>query len=204
MGSTTESDLAPGLKLPAKTVFVCCWFLAMMAIARPALPNSASIASAQEYRIKAAFLYKFLLFTEIPPAAPANQEDTIALCVIGSDPPPEAFAEIVGKPIRGKSLRIRYLDTDSPAESLANCHILFFAKVHEQSFHRLLSRLGENPVVSVGEISGFLESGGLINFLRQGKRITFEINRQAAAKSGVKFRSSLLRVAHRVIEGQGS
>ena len=46
---------------------------------------------------------------------------------------------------------------------------------------------------------GFLEAGGMINFVIEGKKIRFEINLAVAAREKLLIRSSLLRLAVRTI-----
>ena len=63
------------------------------------------------------------------------------------------------------------------------------------------SILERNPhLLVVGASSGFLESGGIVNFLREGEKVAFEINNKRAKEAGIIFRSRLLRLAERVIQ----
>lgn len=58
--------------------------------------------------------------------------------------------------------------------------------------------------MTVGETDGFLESGGIVNFLMEDERVRFEINNTAARQAKLKIRSKLLRLAKRVIGDQAS
>ncbi len=55
-------------------------------------------------------------------------------------------------------------------------------------------------VLTVADTKGFLESGGIINFLMEDKKVRFEINVTAAKKSKLKISSKLLRLAKRVVK----
>jgi len=57
-----------------------------------------------------------------------------------------------------------------------------------------------SPILTIGESDGFLESGGIINFLMEDEKVRFEINNTAAKQARLKIRSKLLRLAQRVIE----
>jgi hypothetical protein len=52
----------------------------------------------------------------------------------------------------------------------------------------------------VGEMPGFLEAGGIMNFLMEDNKVRFEVNAAAAKHAKLKIRSQLLRLAKRVIE----
>jgi hypothetical protein len=52
-------------------------------------------------------------------------------------------------------------------------------------------------VLTVGEVEGFTETGGMINFFREGTKIRFQINQGAATSAGLKISSKLLSLASR-------
>jgi hypothetical protein len=52
-------------------------------------------------------------------------------------------------------------------------------------------------VLTVAEMDRFTETGGMINFIRQGNKIRFQINKVAAKSAGLKISSKLLSLASR-------
>lgn len=52
----------------------------------------------------------------------------------------------------------------------------------------------------MGSFEGFLDLGGMVNFVRSQNRIAFEIDIGNARRRGIEFRAKLLRLASRVIE----
>jgi hypothetical protein len=55
-------------------------------------------------------------------------------------------------------------------------------------------------VLTVGDMNGFLESGGVINLIMENNKVHFEINISAAKRAGIAIRSQLLKLAKRVIK----
>jgi hypothetical protein len=55
-------------------------------------------------------------------------------------------------------------------------------------------------VLTVGETSNMLESGGAINFIVEENKVRFEINLTAARDEKLTIRSQLLRLATKVID----
>jgi hypothetical protein len=53
-------------------------------------------------------------------------------------------------------------------------------------------KLDSRPVLTVSEDGGFIQHGGMINFYRDGTKVRFEINPEAAEKKGLKLGSELL------------
>ena len=79
------------------------------------------------------------------------------------------------------------------------CH-----SVRIQNADWIVRALSGLPVLTVGEIDGFLESGGIINFIMEDEKVRFEINNTSARESELEIRSKLLRLAKRVIDEQVS
>jgi hypothetical protein len=154
----------------------------------------------REYQIKAAFLYKFLLFAEWPEEPTDESRGTIIIGIIGKDSFGNVFEPIEGEIIDGRKLIIKRFKKDVSIETLKKCHILFISSSLKKEMNKILKPLNEYPVLTVSEIKGFPQTGGMINFKRSGNRIGFEINMSAAESVGIKFRSKLLRVAQRIVE----
>jgi hypothetical protein len=57
------------------------------------------------------------------------------------------------------------------------------------------------PVLTVSEMPGFDELGGMVNFFIEDRRIRFEINPQAAARSGLRISSQLLNLS-RIVDAK--
>jgi hypothetical protein len=61
-----------------------------------------------------------------------------------------------------------------------------------------LKGLASAPVLTVGNGERFLEQGGMLEFVPEGKRIRFDVNLRAASAAGLTLSSQLLQVARRV------
>ena len=148
-----------------------------------------------EYQLKAAFLLNFAKFVEWPPAAFAEATSPIVLGVLGENP----FGNVLEQTIRGKTINNRPLVTrvfSSSAEA-TNCHILFISASEKARLPEILATLRTASVLTVGETDRFTESGGMINFVRQGNKTRFQINEAAAKNVGLKISSKLLSLASR-------
>ncbi len=153
-----------------------------------------------EYEIKAAYLYNFLLFTQWPDDEPDKPKDSIVVGIIGKDLFKDAFKEIEGIPINGRKLIIRRFKSDAPLESLKKCDLLFISSSLKKKTREFLKSLAGHAVLTVSETGEFIDLGGMIDLVKKKDTIKFEINMAAAERVGIKFRSKLLRVAARVVE----
>lgn len=155
---------------------------------------------ATEYQIKAVYLYNFLLFSEWPDDQSGKPKDSIIVGIIGKDSFRDAFKEVEGKPVNGRKLIIRRFKSDAPLESLKKCDLLFISSSLKKKARDLIKLLASHAVLTVSETGEFVDLGGMIDLVKKKDTIKLEINKAAAERVGIKFRSKLLRVAARVVE----
>ncbi len=177
-----------------------------------------SIAS-PEYQVKAAFLYNFIKFVDWPKEKMGDSNEPIILGIIGKDPFSNAFEPIKDKPVKGKKVVIsRFKELEElkksgekdksflnrEIESLRKCHLLFICSSEEKNLREIINLVKDHSVLTVGDTNGFLEAGGIINFIMEEKKVHFEINATAAERAKLKIRSQLLRLSKKVVEEKPS
>ena len=147
---------------------------------------------ADEYQVKAAFLYNFAKFVEWPPQAFKNPQDPIAICILGQNPFGDALEQTVrGKMIDTRTFSIRQV-TD--ARQASACHILFVSSSERKRARSVLGEL-KSSVLTVGEADGFTSDGGIVNFKIEEGRIQIQINVEAAEQEKLRISSKLLSLA---------
>jgi hypothetical protein len=151
-----------------------------------------------EYKLKAALLYNFLLFSESPDSSSSEDVDTVTIGILGNAPFNDAFQPIEGKTIREKKLVIQKFEEGADIESLKKCRILFISDSEKDRHIDIIRALQGEPVLTVSETEGFLDTGGMINLVKQDNSVKFEVNTGSAKSAGIRFRSKLLRIAIRV------
>lgn len=156
------------------------------------LPAQAAADAAQ---IKAAFVYNFAKFVEWPDdtASPAGP---MVVGVLGDPKLKAAFDETLrGKTVRGRSFIVRYF---SSPDNIALCHILFVGLHDPEGVLRTLHVTERSPTLTIGEIRGFADDGGVIELVIENNQFRFEINAGSAREGGLKVSSRLLRLARSV------
>jgi hypothetical protein len=153
-----------------------------------------------EYQVKAAYLFNFLKFVEWPDESFADPIAPIVIGVVGEDPFGNALPQvIIGKTVQGRDLVIRIYHT---GEDLRGAHILFISASERKRLPMILSSLRGSNVLTVADTAGFLDAGGMIQFLNENGRVRFAINVDAAGRAKLKMSSKLLSLA-KVVGGNG-
>ena len=170
------------------------FFLSAVLLAAPAADGAAG--SASEYDVKAAFLYNFTKFVEWPSWAFHDDRSTVRLCVLGEDPFGGSLQEIAEGEVAGRRVTVlRARSMGAPA----GCQILFVSRSERARLPLILREVRDAPVLTVGDTRGFLEHGGIVNFVVEGSKVRFEISQEAAERAGIRISSRLLRLATRVV-----
>lgn len=161
------------------------------------MPAQATEHKPTEYEVKAAYLYNFGKFARWPADAPSA--GTFNICILGRDPLGTTLDSMVkNESIDGKPVKIARL---SAPEDATACRIVFVSDSEDRRLAAVLQVLGKAPVLTVSDMPQFTSRGGMIQFVREGERVRFEVNLEAAAPQKLTFSSELLRVAARVTGG---
>lgn len=155
-------------------------------------------APALEYQVKAAYIYNFTRFVTWPSNGADPASAPIRVCTFGEDPFGDALDRIGAKPAKGRLLEVSRLVTPDEIES---CQVLFVGD--QRDLTEILTRTERSNVLTVGEGKEFTELGGIIRFKIDEERrrfqerasVSFEINTDAAARSGLQMSSRLLNLA---------
>jgi hypothetical protein len=179
------------------------WAIVLFALAFHATSVETAWAqsTADEYHVKAAFLFHFAQLVEWPADSPNEGGSSLYLCTLGDDPfHGELESTVAGKQIGSRILRIRHVRT---LQDTRGCNVLFISKSEGNRTASLLANLRNTPVLTVGDDDGFVGAGGIIRMFLEGNKVRFEINRQAAESARLRISSQLLLLARNVGGGTG-
>ncbi len=155
-----------------------------------------------EHQVKIAFLYNFARFVEWPRSTFARPDAPVVLGILGND----AFYAEIESMLEGKIVDLHPLVIRRfrSVEQAHGSQILFIGGSPRTDLARVLDLLGRLPVLTVGDADQFATQGGMIGFRMEDNKVRFEINVDAAERSGLKLSSKLLsvaRIVHSRVEG---
>lgn len=155
----------------------------------------------REYQIKAVFLFNFTQFVEWPAAAFPTPDGPFVIGIIGRDPFGSYLDETVqGEKLEGHPLVVRRIQSPDDA---VNCHILFVNVSDKADVKRVLERVKDKPVLTVGDVPNFASQGGMIRFYKEENKIRIRINLEATKQANVNISSKLLNLAD-IVETQSN
>jgi hypothetical protein len=167
-----------------------CSSLGLVALA--ALSAQAQAGSADEYSVKAAYLYNFAKFVEWPGEA-GSPGTPLVITVFGKDD----FAAVLKQTVQGEKVNGREISVRSVSriEDLRPCHILFLGSSNKNRLAEVLRATEGAGILTVGEADEFVQLGGVIAFVLEANKLRFEINLGAARRDRLTISAKLLGVA---------
>lgn len=175
--------------------------LTLMGLARAGEPGGqgGQGAAGLERKVKAAFLYKFLGYTEFPASAFADPAAPVTIGVVGAD---ELAAEL-SRIVNGRSIQTRPIAVKvfREGEAPTGVHLLFVGGSDSARVRSVLKSAEPAPILLVSEAENGLQQGSVINFKIVDERVRFDVSLEAADKHSIKLSSRLLTVANHVHKG---
>lgn len=172
-----------------------CIVLAVIAAAVIASPAHAGARPSPEAQIKAGIVYNLALSVMWPDTVLAPGSFVIG--VVGHDENDPLLTHLTGKEVRRRTLAL--VDPLAPSAA-GGAQIAYISRSEQPRVGDLLGTLAGRPVLTVSEIDGFCEAGGMVQLRRDRNRIQLRVNRAAAEAAGLKLSSQLLKVAE-IVKG---
>jgi hypothetical protein len=154
-------------------------------------------AQADEYHVKAAFLYKFGSYIEWPSQSFARTDSPVTIGVMGADTLADELAQIVvGRNVNGRPVVVRRL---RPGDPIAGLHVLFIGRSDGGRLAEILAAARGRPLLTVTESEEGLELGSMINFIVIEDKVRFDVAPPPAESGSLKISARLLGVARKVV-----
>ena len=155
-------------------------------------------STADEYAVKAAFLFHFAQLVDWPAGVLDAGDPSIKLCILDDEPRRRELQNtIAGKAIGGRVFHVRLI---SQSQEIQSCNILFLSRDEGRRQTAIVKSLRGIPVLTVGETTNFLSDGGMIRFHLEDGKIRFDVNLGAADSSHLKISSRILILATSVTQ----
>jgi hypothetical protein len=162
------------------------------------IPGYVSASDNKESLVKAAFIYNFVKFVEWPGSKAIPQQSAIDICVLGDSPMNGTGS--VFKAASTPKLALSLVKEDNVGNAAAHCHVVFVSQSESGKLSEILAGLKGSPVLTVSDIEGFAERGGMIGFVMSDNKVKVVVNTKAASSNGMRVDAQLLEIALKVID----
>ena len=154
-------------------------------------PQIAHADAVSEDDVKLALVYKITRFVSWPDSV---SHADFHICMAGDTSYRNANERLRGRSIRDREVRVSLLrdmqDKDGPV-----CDVVYLTRQDAQRSDELIEAFAGQPVLMVGDIPNFAESGGMVGLSVIDNRIGMTINAAAYERAGLTISSQLLELA---------
>lgn len=145
---------------------------------------------AEEYNLKAAFIYNFTKFIDWDSLIPGNE---FIIGVVDSSPIYEPLTEIAKtNTVNDRKIIIRQY---SKLDEISLCHVLFISRNTSLSLDDILAKAAVKGMLTISEKAGYAKQGTAINFIVVNNKLKFEANTKTINSAGLTASSQLLKLA---------
>lgn len=179
--------------LPANHVIGKRFFFRVLTLSMLCLQANAYASQPSETEIKLVYLYNFTKFVSWPENAFPAKDSPFKLCIFGDAPAQELVASLRKKTTAGRRFDILF---PKDLSDIPDCHITFFHQLSATLTKRILRATLASPTLTVSDLSGFANDGGIIEFVRdEQQRIRIRVNISNASKCKLNISATLLEIA---------
>jgi hypothetical protein len=143
-------------------------------------------------KIKSIFIYNFTKYVEWP--ASQKQGDFI-IGVLGSSNP-NLIKELEKMALLSKiGTRGFVVKVYNSVDEIGKCQLLFITAEKSSSITAAVAKVAKNSTLVIGENTGLIKKGAVINFVYQENKQKFELSKTNAERFGLTVSSSLVSMA---------
>lgn len=144
---------------------------------------------AADEQVKARVALAIARFAEIPDRSAAG---AFRLCLAVRGVPPQPLLALAGEKVGARGIEVR---VGPPFDA---CDVVY---MHESfiEWRRLLAELG-SPALTVGDVSGFLAAGGMVELVNDSDAVRFDVNLRALRERRIRLPAPVLKLARQVRE----
>jgi hypothetical protein len=147
---------------------------------------------AQKEKLQTAFIYQF---TKLIEWCPSYKSGDFVIGILGSSSITGELASLKGKTVASQSIVIKTL---SSVSEIDKCQIVFLPSAKSGQLSAVNNKIGNACTLVITEKSGLCNEGASINFIEEGGKIGFEINKASFSKHSLVINSKLSTLAKKV------
>ncbi|MGK7396562.1 MAG: YfiR family protein [Candidatus Cyclobacteriaceae bacterium M3_2C_046] len=148
------------------------------------------IGQAQDYKFHSVFIYNFTKYIEWPSSYKSGE---FVIGVLGKSTVSDKLKEMAAiKSVGSQPISVKEY---SSVEEIGKCHILFIPDNKSNFLENAIAKFTSSPTLLITEKAGMGKKGSGINFVLQGGKWKFELNKTALEQAQLKVATDLEKLA---------
>ena len=143
-------------------------------------------------KAQAMFIYNFSRLINWPSA---YRTGSFVIGVLGDSDTGNEIKNLSGKMVGSQTVEIKNY---SSSEQIGHCHILFVPFNETKNLNEIITKIGSNSTLVIGEKSASINAGATISFVTVADKLKYEINPSNGQKAGLTISSRINDMAYKV------
>jgi len=166
--------------------------LAVFAIWGGCVAQPAQAQSRPVDEVKAGFVLNFIRYA----SGMGPSSGPLQVCGLSAHPLDGKLLALEGRPTDAGTLIVRAPVAQSEWKS---CQVVFVSSEDAVRLRVFVAEMAGKPILTIGDVPGFAESGGMIELKLRSERVRFVVNHGALKSAGLRVSSQLLKLADEVM-----
>jgi hypothetical protein len=131
-------------------------------------------------------------FVSWPTAAFGSADSPLVVGILGDNPFGSSLEDVVkGETVQQRRIVVRQVSL----KEAPTVQVLFITHSEHDHVEHILQALGNSSVLTISEIEGFTQNGGMLGLALVNGKIRFDVNADAASRVKLKIGSQFLLLA---------
>jgi hypothetical protein len=167
-----------------------------------------SVVAAQSYRssedeVKAALLFNLTKFVKWPDSSFDDAQAPIMFGILGGNAWVGFHLRRIAAAEKGQGRSV-VIRSERFGDDLRQCHVLFVSAAERRHVPQILASLQAANVLTVSDLEGFADAGGVMQVVIIKDRARFIVNLDAATQSKLRLSAKLLALAQLIKHNQAA
>lgn len=146
-----------------------------------------------EYRLKAAFIFNFIAYTQWP----NDLGSEVNLCMIGEHGFGEEIEALKQRKVNQLGIELAF---KKYSDNLQDCEVIYVANDAMRNLPQILKAVEHKHILTIADTENAISRGIMLNMLLEENRVVFEANQKVARDAGLTLNARLLRLAAKVYQ----
>jgi len=162
-------------------------YLIVLLLGITAFSSGVALAQTDESKVKALWVHTLISYIKWNDN---NDNSNTTICTRGIDRTYQFLKEIQNE----KKTKYKLIETGTHSD-LIQCNLLYIATSERNNISSILDNIENKNIVTVSDIKGFAQDGGVIELVHNQDAVKLKINVKSAKKANVVINSDLLAVS---------
>ena len=154
--------------------------------------KSEQLNTEQLNKVKAAYIYNFTKYIELPNNRFENDSSDFNLCFKNAPEFAGLFESIEGVKIKGRAFKVKFVSDET---NLDVCHFLYINPSLHSNIDDITGQSQKGKFLTISSQPDFAHSDGMIGFALVDNRVKVEINLESTREAGFNVSARLLEVS---------